>query len=173
MRILLAVLFLSTAFAVPGQTTKQHNTEPMKALNFLVGKWQGKAKYEPGTNQHQEVFWTAHVYYNVGGNILIIDEKGSEIENSKNTTVEVLVVVYWDSAGKEYPARLFWSSKGGSGSAEGKVTVQNNTFVLQMKSGRFTVKLNEKGQWLEVGESSNNGGESWEKMFDMVLSRED
>lgn len=174
MRILLAVLFLSTAFAAAGQTTKTHVSEQMKALNFLVGKWQGKVKYEPGANQHQEALWTAHVYYNVGGSILIIDEKGSEIENKNNTTVEILVVVYWDSAAKEYPARLYWSSESGAGSAEGKVNVQDNTFVLQMNDAekRFTVKLNEKGQWHEVGEIANGEGRNWKKRFEMVLNRQ-
>lgn len=176
MKILMVlVLFLATAFAAAGQATKTSFPEPMKALNFLVGKWQGKVKYEPGTNQYQEALWTAHVYYNVGGSILIIDEKGSEIDNKDNTTVEVLVVVYWDSAAREYPARLYWSSKSGAGSAEGKVIVQDNTFELQMNDGinRFTVRLNEKGQWHEVGDVSDDGGKSWKRRFEMTLHRQD
>jgi hypothetical protein len=159
------------------QATKPHVIEPMSAFNFLIGKWHGKVSYEPGTNQRQEAIWTAHVYYNVGGNILLIDERGSEIENRSNTTVEILVVVYWDMAAKEYPARLYWFSKDGAGSVEGKTYVQDNLFVLQTNQpstgNRFTITLNEKGQWHEVGEISDVGGASWKRTFEMTLDRQD
>jgi hypothetical protein len=158
------------------QATKSHVIEPMSAFNFLVGKWQGKVSYEPGANQPQEAFWSAHVHYNIGGNILLIDERGSEIENRSNTTVEILVVVYWDLVAKEYPARLYWFSKDGAGSVEGKTYVQDNLFVLQTNQPsavtRFTITLNEKGQWYEVGEISDGGGESWKRTFEMTLNRQ-
>jgi hypothetical protein len=174
MKIVTLVLLCATAFTAVGQNSRPDSTEPMKALNFMVGKWEGKVKYERGANEQQEAFWTAHVYYNLGGSILIIDERGSEIRSKDKTTLEILVVVHWDSTSKEYPARLYWSSKGNTGSLTGKVTVQDHTFVLQLKgSNRFTVKLNEQGQWQEVGESPNKGGEGWKKMFDMMLSRKD
>jgi hypothetical protein len=96
------ILFLATAWTGAAQPTNPNVSEAMKALDFLVGKWQGKVRYEPGVRQPQETFFTAHVHYNVGGNMLIIDERGSEIENKNNTTIEVLVVVYWDAAAKEY-----------------------------------------------------------------------
>jgi hypothetical protein len=159
------------------RATKPHVIGPMSAFNFLIGKWQGKVRYEPDANQRQEAFWTAHVHYNVGGHILLIDESGSEIENRSTTTVEILVVVYWDLAAQEYPARLYWFSKDGAGSVEGKSYVQDNLFVLQTNQlgavKRYTIRLNEKGQWHEVGEISDGGGESWKQTFEMTLNRQD
>jgi hypothetical protein len=35
---------------------------------------------------------------------------------------------------------------------------------------RFTVRLNEKGQWFEVGEFSRDG-KAWQKFFEMTLER--
>jgi hypothetical protein len=125
------VLLLAIASAASGQATKPHVTEHIKALNFLVGKWHGKVKYEPDVRQPQETFLSAHVHYNVGGNMLIIDEKGSEIENKNNTTIEVLVVVYWDAAKKEYLAQLCFTSKDGANSIEAKAHVQGDTLILQ------------------------------------------
>jgi hypothetical protein len=97
-------MFLATAYVAIGQATKQQVSEPMRALNFLVGNWQGKVRYKPSVRQPEEVFWMSHVYHNIGGSILIIDEKGSEIENKNNTTQEILVVVCWDPAAMAYPA---------------------------------------------------------------------
>lgn len=169
------VLFLAIANTATGQATKYHVTEPMKALNFLVGKWEGKVKYESG--QHQEVSWTAHVYYNVGGNMLLIDERGSEIGNKNNTTKEVFVVVYWDAAAKQYLAQLCSTSKDGAGSSVAKGHVQGDTLVLQTNEPgpvyRWTVRRDEKGQWHEIGEFSDGKGESWKRRFEMKLKRQD
>ncbi len=169
------ILFLATACLAAGQATEPNGSEAMGALKFLVGKWQGKVVYEPGANQYQEIWSTAHVYYNVGGSILIIDEKGSEIENRNNTTVEVLVLVYWDSVAKEYPARLYWSSKDGTGSVKAKGYVQDNILILKTNEAvdRFTIGLNEKGQWHEIGEISSDGGANWKRRFEMTLNRQD
>ena len=140
------VLLLATASTATAQATKPLLSEAMQALNFLVGKWQGIVKYEPGSSTYPEASWTANVHYNVGGSILIIDERGSELVNNNKTTVEVLVLVYWDSAAKEYPAKLYWSSKGVTGSVDAKGYVQDNIFILKTNDSRFTVRLNEKGQ---------------------------
>jgi hypothetical protein len=173
--LLVVVLFLATACVAIGQVTKV--TEPMLALNFLVGKWEGKVTYAPGVQQHNEVSWASHVYQNIGGSIFIIDEKGSEIDNKNKTTIEVLLVVYWDSAAKAYPARLFWSTKDGAGSVEARGHVEDNILVLQTSGSsmvsRYTIKLNEKGQWYEIGEIRDDSSGSWRRGFEMTLNRQD
>ncbi len=150
-------------------------SEPMRALRFLVGKWQGKVRYEPGVDPHQEVAWTSHVRYNLGGNMLLIDERGAELANPGKITKEVLVVVYWDPAAKEYPARLYWSTKDGAGSVELNANVREGTLVLHTtrpgQRNRYTLRLNDNGQWHEVGEISRDGGENWKRTFEMTLTR--
>jgi hypothetical protein len=147
----------------------------MKALNFIVGKWQGKVKYETAVNQGQEVFWTANVHYNIGGSILLIEERGGEMENKNNTTKEVLIVVYWDLVAKEYSGRIFSLSKDGAGSRELKGSMQNDNFVLQTKEGslvrRYTININQKGLYHAVGETSHDDGKSWKRTFEMTLNR--
>jgi hypothetical protein len=171
------VLFLGTTFAALAQPANSNVSEEIKALKFLVGNWQGKVKYEPGIGQHEEVTWNSHVHYNVGGNILLIDEKGSDVNNKNNTISEVFVVVQWDSVARLYPARLYYSGKGSASSAEAKGYLQDNKFVVlrNLSSGvnRYTIMLNEKGQWYELGEVSNDGGKTWKRRFEMVLIRED
>ena len=135
-------------------------------------------RYEAsGTNPPQEVIWSADVRYNLGPSILLIDERGSEIASPDSTTRAVLVVVQWDPSAKNYLGRLHFSSKDGAGSVEGQASVQGETFVLQTNSptqiSRYTVRLNEKGQWHEVGESSRDGGKSWRRFFEMTLTRQD
>ena len=154
-----------------------HATEPMRPLSFLVGKWQGKVRYETsGTTPPREVNWSADVRYNLGGSMLLIDERGSDIANPDSTTRAVLVVVQWDPSAKDYPGRLYFSTKDAAGSVEGRASVQGETFVLQTTSPtqitRYTLRLNEKGQWYEVGESSRDGGNSWRRFFEMTLTRQ-
>lgn len=160
--------------ATPKQA--QPDTEPMKALKFLVGAWQGKVTYEPGGDEPQEVLWTVDVRYNLGGNILLIDERGNDITDRARTTRGIVVAVYWDAAAKDYRGRLHWSADGGAGSVEGKASVQDSTFVLQTNSGtainRFTIRVNPNGQWNEIGEISRDNGESWKRTFVMSLTRQ-
>lgn len=155
------------------EDTSLHVTEPMRALNFLIGDWQGKVRYESGS----EALWTARVRYGLGGNFLVIDERGNEVENRDRITRGILVVVYWDPAANEYPARLYWSSRNGAGSVEAKAYVQDNTLTLQdngpRRINRYTIRLDKAGKWQEVGELSADGGESWKRTFSMTLNRHD
>lgn len=36
---------------------------------------------------------------------------------------------------------------------------------------RYTIKLNEKGQWHQIGDSSADEGKSWNPFFESTLSR--
>jgi hypothetical protein len=38
---------------------------------------------------------------------------------------------------------------------------------------RYTMRLNEKGQWHEVGEVSRDAGQSWFQFFEMTLDRKE
>jgi hypothetical protein len=110
-------------------------TEPIGALSFLIGRWQGKVRYEAsGTNPSRELIWSADVRYNLGGTILLIDERGSDLANADSTTRAVLVVVQWDPSAKDYLGRLHFSTKDAAGSVEGWASVQGETFVLQTTS---------------------------------------
>ncbi len=52
--------------------------------------------------------------------------------------------------------------------------VSGNTLVWGMRERgadiRFTITLNEKGQWIEIGEFSRDG-KTWQKFFEMTLRR--
>jgi hypothetical protein len=150
-------------------------TDPMRALNFLVGNWKGVVDYR--NDQSQRAFWNAQVHYNLGGNILLIDETGHDIENRDHITKKILVVIYWDPAASEYLAELFSSSAEVKARLGLKARVQGHTFVLQTNDSspprRFTIWLDEEGQWHEVGEVSQDDGESWKQRFEMTLNRQD
>jgi hypothetical protein len=149
----------------------------MRALQFLVGKWQGTVRFEPGAAQQRDLAWTIDARYNRVGNMLLIDGRGGELANPDKITREALVLVYWDPTAKEYPARLYWSTKDGAGSVEGKANVRDGTFFLHTtrpgQQNRYTVRLNANGQWYEVSEISRDGGKSWAPAFEMTLTRQD
>jgi hypothetical protein len=63
----------------------------------------------------------------------------------------------------------------GSGYVDAKGEMKDGAFVWgfdppQGGKVRFTLKLNDKGQWLETGEFSRDGKE-WMKMLEMTLDR--
>jgi hypothetical protein len=81
-------------------------------------------------------------------------------------------IVTYDAKGKVFRIRAYRAG-GETVDAEPKVT--DNTLVWGFSDARageirFTVKLNEKGQWHEIGEYSRYG-KTWQKFLEMTLDR--
>ncbi len=83
-------------------------------------------------------------------------------ESAASPDLAHLVLSYWE----------FAVARGANGPA---ARVSENTLVWGFENPRagtirFTIKLNEKGQWFEIGEISRDG-KAWQKFFKMTLSR--
>src|SRR5262249_24812754 len=81
-------------------------------------------------------------------------------------------LVSYDDKAKRYRFQAF-TGRGNYEDAEAKVSEGQLVWgmkVPQFGDVRYTIKLDEKGRWFEVGEGSQDGKE-WRKDFEMTLER--
>lgn len=147
----------------------------MKKLDFLVGQWQGEGWILLGPGKRRTFRQTETVQRKAEGTVLMIeglgkgkiDDKGEEV-----TIHSAFAVISFDKEAKVYRWRAF---KGDGTSFDVQPQVSDNLLVWGFKDARagdirFTIKLNEKGQWTEIGELSRDG-RTWLKFFEMTLKR--
>ena len=172
--ILLLILF-SISF-VQSQPQKNNSQEKMKSLNFLAGEWQGEGWISFGPNQTHQFNETEKIQYKLDGSILMIEGKGID----KNSSPELQKIIYnafaiinYDNQSNKYLIRAY---KSNGQFVDADVEVGENSLVwgFEISQGKvkYIIKINEKGQWYEVGEFSRDG-ESWFKNFEMTLTKKE
>ena len=150
--------------------------DEMKKLDFLIGEWKGEAWFQMGPNAKREVaLQHEKVTPRAGGAALQIDGIGrakKEDGTAGDVVHDAYAMLRWDDQAKQY---RFSTVVAGRGTAEPTFEVTGeNTAVWTMKvpqgTMRYTITLNEKGQWFEVGEFSRDG-EKWSKFLEMTLTK--
>ena len=150
--------------------------DEMKKLDFLVGEWKGEAWYQMGPNAKRESALQHEVVTRrAGGNALQIDGVGrarKEDGTAGDIVHDAYAMLRWDDTAKKY---RFSTAVAGRGTAEPEfeVTGPNKavwTLPLPHGTTRYTITLDDKGRWFEVGEFSRDGN-TWSKFLEMTLTK--
>jgi len=149
--------------------------EKMKALSFMVGEWEGEGWMQMGPQERKTVKVKESVRLKLSGKALLVEGLGTlkTSEGGEETVVhEALAVITWDSKKEQYSMRAITAK---AGAVDPKVEVDGQSLVWSFDTPvggavRYMIKLNEKGQWFEIGEFSRDGKE-WNKFFEMTLSK--
>ncbi len=172
-----ALLLLLTSAAGLGQDGKAPTAqlEAMKKLSLLVGEWKGESWTEFVPGKKNTSVGTETVQSKLGGLLLVIDgvhkrkvgnEETGEIAHS------AFGVISYDEKAKKYRFQAY-TNRGGYTEAEAKVAdgkLEWGFNIPNFGDVRYTVTVNEKGQWLEIGEVSTDG-KQWRRVFEMKLER--
>lgn len=114
----------------------------------------------------------------LGGQILVVEGLGKSVD--KDTGKERIVhqaygIFSYDKEADKIKFRWYKAENGEEGLTD--IEVSENKFIWGFDVPenkvrvKFTEVINEKGNWLEVGEVSRDSGKSWIKFFEMELSR--
>jgi hypothetical protein len=169
---MLLLCVLSLTLAAQPATAPSHNE--MNKLSFLVGKWQGEGWIMQGQGQRRNCTITETVESKLDGKAFVIEGigKGKDADNLGKTIHHAFAVLSYDQESKIFRLRAILAD-GRTVDDEPKMPAAN-TFVWGFKipygQVRFTIKLNEKGQWFEIGEFSRDG-QTWMKTLEMTLNR--
>jgi len=149
--------------------------EKMKALEFLAGDWEGEGTYEFGPDQKRSFKIAETATPKLGGKAILIEGRGTATADGGKEVVihEALAILTWDAVHDKY-AWLPVTAR--EGYVEAHVEVSKNKIVWGFDDPRgpkirFTITVNDKGEWSEVGESSVDSGKTWHKFMDMTLTR--
>ena len=167
--LLVAVILASSAAAqAPQSTAKQ-----MAALNFLIGDWEGDGWITMGPGPKRTFHQTEHVQSKLRGELLLIEGLGHSTEDTSRVVHTALAIISYDPGQSRYHMRAY--STGGK-FIDADVTVKDSSYAWSMDDPsagtiRYTIGLNDKRQWDEVGEASRDKGATWSKFFEMTLDR--
>ena len=149
--------------------------DAMKKLDFLVGQWKGEGWMEFAPGQRRTFKGTEVVQGKLDGLLLTIEglHRGQVGDKKEEVVVHnAFVLMSYDDQAKRYRFQAF-TGRGNSEDAEAKVSEGQLVWGMKVpKFGdvRYTIKLDQKGRWFEVGEVSQDGKE-WRKFFEMTLER--
>lgn len=172
-----ALLFWSISMNVPAQQpTATEAVEAMKRIEFLAGRWSGGGWIMLGPGKKQNFSGTETVASKLDGTVLVIEGvHRAEIEPGAPEKVihNALAVVSFDPATKKFRFQSYLAD-GRNTSADAEAP-EKDTFIWSMKdarggTSRFTIKLDEKGNWVEIGEYSMDG-KTWRQFFEMKMQR--
>lgn len=164
-------------FALPALTAAQPPAPPspsparvaaMRKIAFLEGAWKGSAWMQMGPKR-EETTSAETVTREVGDNALLV--KGVHRLADGRVVHDTLGVISANEDGT-YSFHT-WLANGRSGVQQGEL--RDGAFVWGMESPagriRYTIRLDDKGRWFEIGERSADGA-AWTKFFEMTLARE-
>ncbi len=181
-RMLVGLLIgLTIAFACVTELTAQEqkpsstHIEAMKKLSFLAGEWKGEGwnEFVPGQRRTSPI--TEMVHYKLGGVVLSVEGIGKiRIPGQQEEAVvhHAVGILSYDAKAQLYRMRSYLMN-GQSVDAEAKFTDAGFQWGFQPAPAlhmRYTVKLNDKGEWFEIGEMSQDGT-SWRKFHEMTLQK--
>jgi hypothetical protein len=179
MRTAWAVILVVSTFVVAPQLRAQHGAPPieqMQKLAFLHGRWEGTGMMlrGPGTEQPARVVET--VQPKLGGAILLIEgvgRIGAPGAADEKVVHHALGVISFDTDAKQYRMRAY---RADGRFVDPELVVEDKRIVWTFtdpRAGtvRYTITVNDNGQWHELGEMSRDGGKSFSQFFEMTLDR--
>ncbi len=155
------------------QSSVATQRQEMKKLEYMAGEWYGTGWIEMD-GKRMTFAGTERVQKKLEGVALLVEGlfKSKDTSTGVERTIhETLAVLSYDERTKTHRFRS-WLATGNSGDHEVKVTNEGWQWGLQFPNGsiRYTIKINEKGEWHEIGEISQNGKPS-QQFFEMNLKR--
>jgi hypothetical protein len=129
--------------------------EAMKKLGFLVGKWAGEARLLRGVGEWTELIQTEEVEYKLDGLIMVIEGVGRR-KSSGRTVLQAFGVISYDDESGTYHLRAFNDGR----------FLETATKLMEESSGmrwgfalgeirtNTMLRINERGEWTELGEIS-------------------
>ena len=170
---LMIAALLATNVLAQGPRPDPARVEAMKALEFLVGTWEGEGWIAFGPGQRNEFRGREIVELRLEGTVMVIEgiHQASSPGVAEPITVHhALAVVSPDGeGGYDFRSWLF-NREGG----EFKGRVEDGAFVWKMTTPRgemrYTIRLDDRERWHEIGEFQGED-EEWRQFFEMTLLR--
>jgi hypothetical protein len=162
MTVVLAVLSMSAA--APPEPTAD-----MKPIAFLAGTWKGTGWAQ--TREGRGNFTIEEtIEPKLDGSVFLVEGIGKDANGKVHH--HALAFFHFDKAAGHFKVKAFRKD---SGYVDAKGEMKDGAFVWgfptpQGGNVRFTLKLNDKGQWVETGEFSPDG-KKWFQMMEMTLDR--
>lgn len=167
--LLLVMLTCSISAQQTSPASLATRRDEMKKLDYMVGQWKGTGWME--RQGGRETFaGTETVQSKLGGLGLLIE---GNFKNKEGAVIhETLAILSYDEKTKIYNFRTYLAN-GSVGDHVLTLTQGGWSWGIKYPQGevRFTFKLTDKGDWLEIGEFSMDG-KSWRQFLELNLKKQ-
>lgn len=178
---LAAVALLCISTTLVAEETPQRPPRPeaqlaaMKKLAYMAGEWKGSGWMDFG-GRRLTFTGSERVQMKLDGLALLVE--GAFFSRPEGATADVpvhttLAVISFDPAAKKYRFNT-WLAQGTSGEHELVVAENGWSWQLTHPRGttRYTMSRPAEDEWLEIGERLAADGKSWQKFFEMRLTKQ-
>lgn len=170
-----AVITMATATA-QGPQGGTASREEMKKLAFLLGKWKGEGTMMTGPGAKHAAIVNEEITPKLDGLVLMIEGKGidkTSPPDAPRIVHQAFATLSYDVSAKKFVMRAYLRD-GRYVNADATVNEKGALiwgFELPgIGKVRYTIEINAKGQWHEVGEFSRDGA-TWMQNFEMTLDK--
>jgi len=172
--MLLLCLVLGVAGSAAAQAAPSPGVNELQKLDFLLGDWQGEGWIVLGPGPRHTFRQRETIQRKAGGAVVQIEGLGLERRGEQDVPIhQAFAVISYDSQAKR-PRFRAWRADGGEVSCEPEFGDRSLIWgFTDPRSGvqiKFTIKLDEAGQWVERGESSRDG-KTWQQFLEMKLRK--
>lgn len=171
------LLFAAPMMAQPHMQPPTAHQEAIQEVDFMVGTWEGTGWMQMSPDRRATLNSKEIVEKKLDGTMLLIEGlHTTDVEGAPEPVVihHAMAMLTYDPEAETYRFRSALAS-GRTGNFEGRA--ENGTFVWGFDDAngriRYTITLNEAGEWFEIGEMSRDGGATWFQFFEMTLRRTD
>lgn len=168
-------LFLASIVSLFAQSPDSVQRSALEKLNWWVGQWKGEAWNSTGSGGRDTTVMLETIKKDLDGTIILVEGVGHRrIQGMEQGDIvhNALAVLSYDQTKKAYRWQA-WRTPGGI-YTESWPVVTGDSFQWSMETPRgkmrYSIKLNSKGQWEELGEFSSDG-QTWRPFFGMLLDR--
>jgi uncharacterized protein YciI len=180
-KILLAVICVMMSFSAISAQTKEESEAKrkaeMKKLDILVGTWKGTG-WVMSQKGRQTSSITETFQYKLGGQIAVVDGLGiskDEKTGEERITHQAYGIFTYDTESGKLKFRYYKAETGEEGETLIQIVDKSLTWGFDVNETgskvKFTMRINEKGNWHETGEFSRDAGKTWMKFMEMELSK--
>ena len=173
-RLLLAAtaILLSASAQTPRAPNLDAQRSAMKKLDFMIGKWAGEAKLLRGGGETLEVVQTEEAQFKLDGLVLLIEGVGRTKSDGK-PVLQALGMVSYDDTSDTYRIRAF--NDGRFLETEVKLLDSGKGITWGFSLGEIktssVLRINEKGEWTELGEIKI-GSQAPRKFMELTVRRQ-
>src|SRR5262245_57778244 len=132
--------------------------EAMKALDWMTGVWEGEASMRTGPGEARQARGKEILQSKLGGLALLIEGEfyGTYDGALKEPVHQALAVLSYDTARQGYRLKSY-TREGRSGEFDARLVGPKSlewTIPAQGATIRYTISLDDQGNWVERGERS-------------------
>lgn len=143
--------------------------QAMQKLAFLAGRWSGSVTVVRGPGVPLKATQTEDVQYKLDGLVLLVEGKSTAADGK--VVFSALATIAYDDAAKTYRFRAYNDGR----YVDAELAVPGNGFAWSYAAGPAhvvnTMKLTEKGEWLESTEVEMGSGPP-RKVVEMLLEKQ-